>query len=85
MVAGSNMVYGKRRSPYLFDKHSAHDVVDSQRQSAMKELEEFTETQILTTPTEDLVRYLVDKYKLEAPLLDEDRQHVGDSKNKAAN
>jgi hypothetical protein len=58
MVAGSNMVYGKRRSPYLFDKHSAHDVVDSQRQSAMKELEEFTETQILTTPTEDLVRYL---------------------------
>jgi hypothetical protein len=82
MVAGSNMVYGKRRSPYLFDKHSAHDVVDSQRQSAMKELEEFTETQILTTPTEDLVRYLVDKYKLEAPLLDEDRQHVETQKIK---
>ncbi len=72
------MVYGIRHSSYLFDKHSAHVVVDHQRQLAMKELEGFTEAQILNTPTEDLVRYLLEKYILEVPLLHEDKQHVHD-------
>ena len=57
---------------------SAHGVVEHQHQSAMKELEGFTEAQILNTPTEDVVRYLVDKYKLEVAFLPQDKQHVHD-------
>ena len=72
------MVYGIRHSSYLFDKHSADVVVDHQRQLAMKELEGFTEAQILISCTEYLVRYLLEKYKLEVPLLHEDKQHVHD-------
>lgn len=70
------MVYGTQHSPYLFGNADVFTVLEQRRQSAIKELEGFTETQILNTPTEDLVRYLVDKYQLESPLLHEDQQHV---------
>ncbi len=82
LVEGLKMVYGTQHLPFLFQKFNVFEMISHQCQSAIEESEGFTEAQILNTPTEDLVRYLVDKYKLEVPVLDEQQQHVEDEEVK---
>lgn len=44
--------------------------------TAKKEIQDFDTDYILNTSQEDLVRYLVDKYSLDAPILDPDNKYL---------
>ena len=44
--------------------------------TAKKEIEDFDTNYLLNTSEEDLVRYLVDRYSLDAPILDPENKYV---------
>lgn len=64
------MSYGRGRSDLLFYEYDCFSVIENQRRQLQAEVSAIPEQRLLNTSVEDLVRYLVDKYQLEVPVLD---------------
>ena len=54
---------------YLFSDLDLRGVIDHQREQIAKEVEGLESNRLLNTSEEDLIRYFVEKYTLEAPVL----------------
>lgn len=61
-----------RSSGYLFSSNDLSSIVESQLRAVHNEIEQFEANQLLNTAPADLVKYLVEKYTLEAPTLRRD-------------
>lgn len=64
------MGYGRDRSDLLFFELDGFSVIENQRRQLLSEVAGVQEQRLLNTSVEDLVRYLVEKYQLEVPVLD---------------
>jgi hypothetical protein len=64
------MSYRRGRSDLLFYEYDCFSVIENQRRQLQAEVSAIPEQRLLNTSVEDLVRYLVDKYQLEVPVLD---------------
>ncbi|MGN6314078.1 MAG: hypothetical protein ACTHMO_10035 [Rhodanobacteraceae bacterium] len=60
---------GARDRGYLFSDLDLRGVIDHQREQITKEVEGLESNRLLNTAEEDLIRYFVEKYTLEAPVL----------------
>lgn len=64
-----------RQGGYLFAENATiHDVVEAQRRSAKKTLEDLPSRDILARPIDELVAELIEKFRLDVPVLD--REHI---------
>ncbi len=61
-----------KSSGYLFSSYDLREIIETQRTSVRKEVEQIDQNRLLNTSTADLIRYLVEKYTLVAPTLRRD-------------
>lgn len=64
------MGYGRGRSDLLFYEYDGFSVIENQRRQLQAEVAGIPEQRLLNTSVEDVVRYLVERYQLEVPVLD---------------
>lgn len=55
---------------YLFRQADMFSVIEHQRRAALTEVGQMEPNRLLNTPTEDLVGYIVEKYRLDVPVID---------------
>jgi hypothetical protein len=58
------------RSSRLFSEREMFRVLEAQRHAALDEVARVEPNRLLNTPTEDMVGYVVEKYRLEVPKID---------------
>jgi hypothetical protein len=63
-------------SDFLFRDGELRQIMEKQDERLKAEIEGFDKDYLLSTPINELVDYLVDKYRLEVPELDRDNVHV---------
>lgn len=64
------MRFGHGRSDILFFEYDMFSVLENQRRQVQNEVAGVPEQRLLNTSVEDLVRYFVEKYQLDVPVLD---------------
>ncbi len=64
------MTYGRANNDLLFYELDGSAVIENQKRQLEKEVAGIAEQQLLNTSVEDLVKYLVQKYKIDVPVLD---------------
>lgn len=64
------MGYGRGRSDLLFYEYDGFSIIENQRRQLQAEVAGIPEQRLLNTSVEDMVRYLVERYQLEVPVLD---------------
>ncbi len=64
------MGYGRGRSDILFYEYDGFSVIENQRRQLQAEVAGIPEQRLLNTSVEDMVRYLVQRYQLEVPVLE---------------
>lgn len=67
------------REDYLFQGANWHDVEHHQRQSLREEVARLDPDRLLNTSVDDLANYLVEKYRIDIPVLDEGEITVAQS------
>jgi hypothetical protein len=67
------MNFVSRQNELLFYKADITAVIDAQLRNATAEIQGIDPDRLLNTPVDDLVTYVVDKYRIEAPVLHRDR------------
>lgn len=60
------------REDYLFLRHEWHAVDHAQRQALLEEVAQLDPNRLLNTSVADLTAYLVEKYRIDVPILNED-------------
>jgi hypothetical protein len=62
--------------PLLFYKVGVFDVLQQQQEALKNDVGQLTSAQVESVPEEELVRDLAAKYKLETPVLEDDKAHI---------
>jgi TIR domain-containing protein len=62
--------------PLLFNRISVFDVLQHQEETLKGEVAQLTSEQIESEPEDELVRDLAGKYKLETPVLEDEKAHI---------
>ena len=55
----------------LFSAHDLSEVIENQGHALTNEINSMTENEVLNTSQEDMVQYLIEKYRIDAPEIDE--------------
>jgi hypothetical protein len=67
------MNFVSRQNELLFYQADINAVTDAQTRNATNEIQGINPDRLLNTPVDDLVAYIVDKYKIDVPVLHRDR------------
>lgn len=59
------------REDYLFNSTPASNLSDHQRSQMLREIEGMDSDRLLNTNTEDFIKYLLEKYRIDIPILNE--------------
>ncbi|MGA8660097.1 MAG: hypothetical protein WB586_28595 [Chthoniobacterales bacterium] len=62
----------------LFNKYNIFDVLQSRRESVKKRIQETPANKLLNASEHDLVQALVEEFRLDVPVLKEDKIHIAD-------
>jgi hypothetical protein len=66
-------IYASREAEYLFSKGDWQAVTDHQKQRMAAEIDSIEPNRLLNTSMEDLCAYFIEKYRLDVPVLQENR------------
>ena len=68
--------YASQNERFLFSKVNWHDVLEHQTKQMAAEIDSIPSNRLLNTSAHDLADYLVEKLKLDVPVLDEESIHA---------